>query len=365
MLWREPLDSLRTRCWYESQKQRYGLSGPAEMERRLEPDAVKYDADGRMRYSTNKWGRFRDGGPISQRIVEKVEENAPGSMRIFQHPLWEVLDLQNVKIMEGDGLLSRLSAELQVVLFKAEQIGIFKYMERAPVNRTLLKKLELIADLDALACLTWLLREAAENKCDSAQAIGVSLHKVLTMMALELHALKIGLPLLQHFIDRVLPLALPRYHRMASTPLDYICASGVLNELAFNIKGSPKALDWESRVRNMRGLLHGKSGFDVLLAMGLHTELDDKFPWTPARVIKELESMAWSRSYGWTNLLYGRLREPRCCRDLRTTYIASRASISAFHSLKLQPIALKAKNCLLHPYVRTASFGIVKLAKHG
>ncbi|WP_375739493.1 hypothetical protein [Pseudomonas boanensis] len=179
--------------------------------------------------------------------VEMVEKNAPGSMRIFYHPFWEVLDFDNEKVMEGEGFLNRLSAVLQVVLFRAEQVGIFKYMERTPVNRTLLKKLEFIADLDALACLTWLLREATENKCSSTGDIGRSLHKVLTMMVFELHALKIGFPLLQHFIDRVLPLALPRHHRMASTPLDYMLASSVLNELSFNIKDSPKTLDWKSR----------------------------------------------------------------------------------------------------------------------
>lgn len=365
LLWREPLDSLRTRCWYESQKQRYGLSGPAEMERGLEPGAVKYDAAGREKYSTNKWGRFRDGGAISLNTVREVEKNAPGSMRIFQHPLWEVLDFDNGKVMEGEGLLRRLSAELQAVLFEAEQIGLFKYMKRAPVNKKLLKKLELMADLDVLACLTWLLREAAENKCSSVDDIGRSLHKVLTMMALELHDLKVGLPLLKHFIDRVLPLALPRHHRMVSTPLDYICASSLLNLLAFNLKGEPKALDWNRRVKNMLRWLNGKVDFDVQVALGLDTSLDDKYPWIPVKVIESLKASARSRGYGWNRIFGEELNRSCCCRDLIASYIGQRVSFSALHFLKFQPITLEARNSLLHLNVRTSSFCIIKLARFG
>jgi hypothetical protein len=181
-------------------------------------------------------------------------------------------------------------------------------------------------------------------------------------MALELHALKIGLPLLQHFIDRVLPLALPRHHRMASTPLDYMCASGVLNELSFNIKGEPKNLDWKRRVKNMEGLLEGRYGIDVQFALGLQTELDDRYPWVPATVIKELESFADMRSYGW-GILCKSLNRPSFCKDLRTSYMELRVAFSGPNFLRFQPIMLKERNCLLHPYVRTSSFGIIKLAR--
>ncbi|SDR88157.1 hypothetical protein [Pseudomonas oryzae] len=365
LFWREPLDGIRTRCWYESLKQRFAFSGPAEMERHLEPDAVKWHADGRFNYSSNKWPRFRDGSPPGARTLEKVEKNAPGSMRIFYHPLWDVLDFDNKDVMEGQALLRRLSTEVQAVLFRSERIGIFSYVRRAPVNRSLLKKLELMADLDVLACLTWLLREAVENKCSGVQAIGRSLHKVLTMMALELHALKIGLPLLQRFIDLVLPLALPRHHRIASTPLDYICDSGVLNELSFNIKGEPKTLDWKRRVKNMERLLEGWRGVDVQFALGLRTALDDKHPWVPFNVVKEIKSFAFMRNYGWAEILFKSQDGPGCCRGLRMSYMWSRIAFSDPRLLRFQPIIHKKGNCRLHPYVRVASFGIVKLARGG
>lgn len=356
---------MRTRCWYESLRQRFSLSGPAEMERHLEPDAVKLHDDGRFNYSSNKWPRFRDGGSPGPRTLEKVEKNAPGSMRIFYHPLWDVLDFDNDKVMEGEALLQRLSAEVQVVLFRSGQIGIFSYVRRAPVKRSLLKKLELMADLDVLACLTWLLREAVENKCSSVQAIGRSLHKVLIMMALELHALKIGLPLLQHFIDLVLPLALPRHHRIASTPLDYMCDSCVLNELAFSIKGEPKSLDWKRRVKNMEGLLGGGYGVDVPFAFGLKTAVDDKSAWIPSRVINELKSDAAFRSYGWAGVLPKALDRYGCCGDLRMSYLCLRAEFSGARFLVFRPIRGDRYDCLLHPYVRSASFGIIKLARNG
>lgn len=300
--WQESLESLRTRYWYESLKQRFSLSGPAQMEAYLEPDAVKWTEDGRKKYSANKWSRYRDGGRLRQATLAKVEKNAPGSMRIFNHPLWVVLDFENREVMEGEAFLQLLSAELQVVLFKKKPIGINIYMERMPVNRFLLRKLELRADPDVLACLTWLLRDAAAKKCSNAKEIGDSLHNVLLMMALEFHALRVALPLLQHFIDRVLPLGLPRYHQIAITPIQYLELSGALNKMAFNIKGQSKVLQWGSRVRNMYRLLSGDFGLDVPLAMTLPTEPDRKLSWIPPRVIKQFESFAWSRNYGWKSV---------------------------------------------------------------
>ncbi|UTW07988.1 hypothetical protein [Pseudomonas benzenivorans] len=298
----ESLESLRTRYWYESLKQRFSLSGPSQMERCLEPDAVTWNEDGRKKHSSNKWGRYRDGGRLRQTTLAKVEKNAPGSMRIFNHPLWDVLDFENKEVMEGEAFLQLLSAELQVVLFKRKPIGINSYVERVPVNRFLLRKLELRADLEVLACLTWLLREAAAKKCSNAKEIGDSLHNVLLMMALELHALRVALPLLQHFIGRVLPLGLPRYHQIAITPIQYLELAGALNKLVFNIKGQSKVLQWESRVRNMYRLLSGDFGLDVPLAMSLPTEPDRKLSWIPLKVIKQFKSFAWSRNYGWKSV---------------------------------------------------------------
>jgi len=296
--WQESLESLRTRYWYESLKQRFSLSGPAQMEAYLEPCAVKWTEDGRKKHSANKWGRYRDGGRLRRTTLVKVERNAPGSMRVFNHPLWDVLDFNNKEVMAEAALLRLFSEGIKIDLFKENPVGINSYVERVPVNRFLLRKLEFRADLDVLACLTWLLREAAASKCSNVEAIGNSLHKVLLMMALELHALKVAVPLLQHFIDKVLPLGLQRYHQVAITPVQYLELSGALNKLAYRVRGQPKALQWKSRVRNMCRLLNGEFGLDVPLAMALPTEPDGKFTWIPSKVIKQFRTLAWSRDYG-------------------------------------------------------------------
>lgn len=108
----------------------------------------------------------------------------------------------------------------------------------------------------------------------------------------------------------------------------------------------------------MVGLLNGDFDVDVLFAMWLQTARDENYPWTPAKVIKEIESSAGFRDYGWAEFLGEFLDRPSCCMDLRISYIRSRPDFSAF-----QPVTLKASNCLWHPYVRAASFGIIKLAK--
>lgn len=44
--------------------------------------------------------------------------------------------------------------------------------------------------------------------------IGHALHSVLAMMSIELHALHVGLPLLRHLIDHILPLGDLLFYRV-------------------------------------------------------------------------------------------------------------------------------------------------------
>lgn len=296
--WQEPLESIRVRYWYESLRQRYSLSGPAKMEAYLEPCAVKWDTAGRKKYSNNKWGHYRDGRMPRCVVLKRVEKIAPGSMRIFNHPLWNVLDFDNLQIMEGDAFLQSLSSELQAVLFNRREIGINSYLERAKVNGSLLRKLELKAGLDVLACLVWLLREASVKQCDNVKEIGGSLHSVLVMMAIELQDLKVSLPLLQHFINRVLPLSVPLYQQLAITPFQYLELSFALNILVFNVEGQSKILQWRDRVKCMRRLLDGNFGLQVPLAMAMPVALNRSLSYIPPTVVKKFKVFAWSSNYG-------------------------------------------------------------------
>jgi len=299
--WSESLRSLRIRYWYETLRQRTAISTAYQLEQHFEPESFVRDVDGSIQHYKNKWIRYEQGRHLPQAaLLRKVEEQAPGSTRELCHPLWSVLEAESKRVMRGDAFLRQLTPVVQDVLFKPAQTGVLGYSTRVPITPLLLEKLERRACLDVLACLAWLLREAAGKRSPDTTRIGHALHNVLTIMALELHALKIALPLLRLFIDRILPLGLPPHHRMWMIPSDYVHASGHLNRIVYQTpKGRRQTLAWAARVKIMQQLLQGKFGFDVRYAMSPQFELDDSAGEIPVEVIKSHERASNLREWGW------------------------------------------------------------------
>lgn len=306
--WDETLRSLQTRYWYETLSQRTGLNTAYELEHYFEPSSFVYNDDGTIKYYKNKWVGYRQGRTLPKPPQRKlVEKKAPGATRELLHPLWSVLDINNEEVMKDEVFLHQLLPTAQEAMFKPDLSGVLGYMVRAPITPLMLEKLERRACLDVLACLTWLLREAAGKQCASAQPIGHALHNVLTMMALELHALKIALPLLQIFIDQILPLGLPPHYRTSMTPGDYVHASGYLNRIVYTTtKGRGRTLDWDQRVKIMQELIQGKAGWDVLYAMMPQYELDVRGEEIPTEVIETHSRASNLREWGWDSLLTGK-----------------------------------------------------------
>lgn len=306
--WHEPLKSLRIRYWYETLRQRTALNTAYQMEQYFEPESFARDTDGSIQHYKNKWIRYEQGRHLPQAaLLKKVEEKVPGSTRELQHPLWSVLDLDNKRVMRGDTFLRQLAPIIQEVLFRPAQAGVLGYEVRVSVTPLLLEKLERRACLDVLACLAWLLREAAEKQSVDSVRIGHALHNVLTMMALELHALKVALPLLRQFIEHILPLGIPAHHRMWMIPSDYLHASGHLNRIVYHTpKGRRQTLTWSARVKIMQLLLQGKFGFDVRYAMNPQYELDARAGEIPAEVIKAHNRASEQREWGWECIQTGK-----------------------------------------------------------
>lgn len=305
--WREPLKSLRIRYWYETLRQRAAVTTAYEMEQFFEPDSFVRNTDGSFEYYKNKWIHYEGGSHRPQATLKKVEGKFPGSSREFHHPLWSVLDLTDTRVMSGDTFLRQLTPVVQKALFKPSQDGILSNEVRISVTPSLLLKLEKQANLDVLACLVWLLREAAERQSTDAVAIGHTLHNVLIMMALEFEALKIGLPLLRFFIDHILPLGLPPYHRMWMIPSDYVLASCHLNLAVYGTsKGFQRTLTWSARVKIMQLLLSGRFGADIRYAMWPQFKPDERATEIPVEVLRSYERTRDLHVWGWECISSGK-----------------------------------------------------------
>ncbi|MDG9924476.1 MULTISPECIES: hypothetical protein [unclassified Pseudomonas] len=289
-------------------RQRTALNTAYQMEQYFEPKSFARDTSGSIQHYKNKWIRYEQGRHLPQaELLRSVEEKVPGSTRELRHPLWSVLDLGNSQVMRGDAFLRQLTPAVQDVLFQPAQSGVLRYETRCPVTPLLLEKLERRASLDVLACLVWLRRDAAERQSEAAVRIGHTLHNVVTMMGIELHALKVALPLLRQLIDHVLPLGVPPHHRMWMIPSDYIHASSYLNRIAYQIpKGRQQELAWGTRVKIMQQLLQGKFGFDVRYAMSPQFKLDGSTGEVSAEIIETHARAGRQREWGWECIRTGK-----------------------------------------------------------
>lgn len=296
----ESLKSLAIRFWFESLRRRTGLATAYSLEQFFEPSSFKRDRHDSITSYRNKWIRYEDGIHRPQRgLLLLVEEKLHGSSRDLNHPLWKVLDLSDQKVMQGEGFLRTLAPSVQAILFSPEDDAPLIQSGRLPVTHVLLNRLVRNANLDGLACLAWLLREAGREGYETA-GICHAIHHVMLMLAMDLHAMNVANSILQIVTERILSLAMPEHHRIALTIDEYIEASKMLNVIVyFTPAGKKRSLPWSKRARIMMQLLDGKFGVDVFHALRGPFTIDER----SAHLTDELRSDGARRlkyrAWGW------------------------------------------------------------------
>jgi len=297
---RDQADVLRVRYWYEGLRLRSGLATAYKLEQHFEPESFRKQ-DG-ITSSRCKWQRYAAGRHTPQaKWAACVDARVPGSLQELQHPLWAILKQQPSRATMSEAFLQRLKPDVQAVLFEPVG-GVEVYWQRARVTVVLIRKLERIASMDALAALTWLLREAiAQGNHKAAQNLARSLYTVLLMMGIEWQNREMAEPLLKLFAQRILPLGSPPHRRFCMSGKDMLECSAALNLVVFQTTdGRRRSLTWLQRVHIMRRLLAGMTGFDVVHALApqyIPAGTD-----VPEKVIHRLEQDESWRQWGWSSI---------------------------------------------------------------
>lgn len=302
------IDSLRVRYWYEVLKSRAQLETASDMEHYFEGESFKVNEKGAVAWYRNKWSRYANGQHVPQaKTLRRVEAREHGSTRELHLPLWEVLDVSDAHVMKGDDFLRRLDPVIQAVIWQRSSLAVSTFSNRVVITRQLLEKLERRASLDTLACLTWLLRESAQQEdLETSLKIARALHNVLLMLSIELHTYKIALPLLRLFIRDVLPFGLEQHLKMWMTETDFMHASARLNLLVYQTEqGNKRTLSWLQRVKIMQRLLKGDFGLDVQFAMAPQFYLNGEHD-IPEDTFKQYWRVARLREWGWEQIMSGR-----------------------------------------------------------
>lgn len=210
--------------WFENVRVRLGQKRPYGVEKVVEPQGFRKMNSGYGH--TNKWRNYKTGRRRPQAVlINKVESLCPGSAAVFEHPLWRVARLPDTKplLPFSSTWLRMLSIEVLALMFKTDPRTGAEV--RRGVTGRVLKVLGDRADLDGIAALAILLREAAERgQSKIAFSAGEALYRAI------LHAAWRGNEQLRCVVPRIFAMLIERVFPFARDRTRYLCFQGVSPE---------------------------------------------------------------------------------------------------------------------------------------
>ncbi|HML83430.1 MAG TPA: hypothetical protein PKE37_16895 [Thiomonas arsenitoxydans] len=245
--------------WSRWVRRASGCPTPYAVGRAVEPDAY-WSADGGERFHRNKWSKYERGLHCPRdTLVDKTERTFPGSARQFRHVLWTIL--------KQPPRSEHLIAEFEAMLAPDVHSMILKWRPRVlrSANNSLgrlPKKLEQVADLDALAAMILQIHAARlAGNTMAAHRWAYHLYRCLLLISDDLRQCGIAQPLFELIQFRLLKnVSHDGRQYYFPAPL-YIAASHYLSDILKQISGTANpALDRAQRVSFMQltlDLYHG------------------------------------------------------------------------------------------------------------
>lgn len=266
---RDVIDALRTVYWFHGLRIRTQANKLYQMEKQLEPEAFGESRNG-VRYRRNKWCHYHIGRHTPSRpFVTKIGERYEGSELEFDHVLWDVLRLEHPAIQHVGGWIQRLEPRVQSLLWqKPEKHSIGRIRQRTLGQRQL-KLLERYASIDALACLTLLLREAYEMGNDSyAFELSRWICRMLVLTGKIISGYGIARPLHEFYEFVILPLGARSGLRYSLAGVSYRESIGWLSHALYHLDGVHLSkLSREQIQRFEQKILSGDYGFDYFFLL--------------------------------------------------------------------------------------------------
>lgn len=263
---RDVIDAFRTVYWFHSLRVGLGADTTYQLEKLLEPNAFCVDADGGC-YRRNKWGGYKQGKHTpSHKLVASVNGQFEGAQSEFEHVLWDTLRLSKPASQNADAWIRQLDPGIQSILWEKDKKITGNRIRIRPLKKRHLQMIERRASLDALACLTLLLRESHEiGHAQQSFNIAKSLCRVLLMIGEVLNGHGISKPLYEYYEELVLPLACWEEKRITFKGIDFMTLVGWLYHCLYHLKNvEPHQLNEQEKVHYKFKILNGDYGFDYM-----------------------------------------------------------------------------------------------------
>lgn len=261
---RDVVDAFRTIFWFHGLRRQLRAHTTYRIEKLLEPEAFIVREDGK-RYRWNRWGRYRMGRHTpSMAFVTEIDQRCEGSQSEFDLVLWDVLRLELPAVQHASEWIRRLEPKVQALLWQKETRHDAGPRRHHRLGTRQLKMLERRGGIDALACLTLLLREAHEQGFDEyAFEVSRWVCRMLVVTSCELKANGIAMPLLEFYEKLILPLAAFGGMRQTLSGVNLSTMCGWLSHALYHLSGvdALKLEPGQERTYQQK-ILDGDYGYD-------------------------------------------------------------------------------------------------------
>lgn len=255
---RDTIERIRTIYWFEGIRSAMRAPTAYAVERMVEPESFRVSKDG-VPFHRNKWTSYQNGKHTpSGVLITRVNQHVAGSGRELNHILWKSLGEGADVLLHAREWLRQLSPELQILIF--EEDDQFRIHRR----RQFLGKIERRANIDALACLTILLRmNLALGEYQYAWDLAASTFRMLLILGAQFKKRRIADALFEVYVERILRASRWNGERFYLEKYDFSFLAGILYQCSLNaISAGGRSRSWSEEVKHMEMYLDGKFGFD-------------------------------------------------------------------------------------------------------
>jgi hypothetical protein len=253
------VDAVATAWWFEGVRIRLGKKRPYGVEKIVEPEVFKKVKSGYGH--TNKWRCYKAGTRVPRAsLIARAEKACPGSADAFTHLLWRVARLGPEEAISGlaSGWLRQLNVGMLSWFFRVDPTSGHEVRRRASAR--VLHALVHRADLDAIAALSILTREASESHRNKwSMAAGEALYHALLHAAVRGgEQMQIMLPrIFEMLVHRVFPFARDQQHRYCFDGLDIPAFCQLFRQAVFARRDASESIAAKISIASIESALRG------------------------------------------------------------------------------------------------------------
>lgn len=264
---RDVVDAFRTIYWFHDLRIWAHAKGPNDLQERLEPEASGFGQESGLPYRRNKWRYYRKGSHTPRPdFVSEIKRRCSGYATDFDHILWDALRTEMPIASYADHWIRRLEPRVQTLFWQKEDSRDASRIRFQKFDKRQLAMLERRAGLDALACLTMMLREAHERGDEEyAYELGQRACRMLVMIGDTLHAHGIAEPFHEFYELAILPLAAFRGMRPTLAGISFMELVGHLSHRMYHLhQVDAWSLSLEAYRAYQQKIISGDYWFDYL-----------------------------------------------------------------------------------------------------